>query len=175
MNMDPWEAAIEIVVAHGEKTKRLDVIIFAASTDAKDMVTAMKHPLASFESDRSAHAPYGPLSNASETWGPNSYGAFARVYRKYVRERGYLTLEEAVQKMTSAPCQVFGIRDRGMVREGMSADFVILDPDRIQDKATWEEPATYPIGILYVIVNGEMVISAGEHTGALPGKVIRKS
>jgi N-acyl-D-aspartate/D-glutamate deacylase len=172
MGKDPWDAALDILVAHGEKTGHLDVSVFAASTNVKDSVIAMKHPLASFESDRGIHAPYGPLHK--EKAPPNSYGAFARVFRKYVRERGYITLEDAVRKMTSAPCLVLGLRNRGMIREGMWADVVVLNPDRVQDRATLEDPAQYPTGIYYVLVNGEVVIDNGEHTGALPGKIIRK-
>ena len=125
---------------------------------------------AAFESDRRALAPYGLLGK--RTAEPNSYGAFPRVIRRYVREMGILTLEEAVQKMSSLAAHRLGLWDRGILRRGAWADLVIFDLDRIQDEATLEAPAKYASGIEYVLVNGEVVVERGEHTGKLPGKVL---
>ncbi|RLG46091.1 MAG: D-aminoacylase, partial [Thermoproteota archaeon] len=127
-------------------------------------------------------APYGPLGKGKMH--PRSYGTFPMVFRKYVRGESrkeliydegakLLTLEEAVMKMTSVTAKKLGLKDRGLLKEGMRADIVILDPKRVADKATYLDPYQYPEGIEYVIVNGELVIDAGEHTGSLPGMVLR--
>lgn len=155
----------------GEKAGTLNLPILGASTAESDTLMAMKHPVASICSDRSMLTPYGALKKGGE---PNSYGAFPRVFRKYVRERGIFTIEEAVRKMTSISAQSMGLRDRGMIREAMWADIVVFDPERIADKATIEEPAQYPEDIDYVLVNGVVVIERDEYTGALLGKVLRK-
>jgi len=83
-----------------------------------------------------------------------------------------LRFEEAIRKMTSLPAQFLGIKDRGMIREGYWADIVLFNPKTVKDIATFEKPATYPEGIPHVLVNGQVVISEGKHTGALPGKVL---
>ena len=93
---------------------------------------------------------------------------------RYVRELGVLTLQEAVRKMTSAPAQRFGLWDRGLIRPGFKADITIFNPETVIDRATFMEPHRYPEGIEYVIVNGVVVIDEGEHTGALPGRVLRR-
>ena len=105
---------------------------------------------------------------------PRNYGTFPRVLAKYVREKGVLTLEDAIRKMTSLPAQTLRLLDRGVLRVGAYADITVFDPKRAIDKATWENPHQYPEGIAYVIVNGKVVISKGNHTGALPGYVLRR-
>ncbi len=92
----------------------------------------------------------------------------------YVRE-GVIPLQEAVRKMTSAPAQKLGLRDRGLLREAFKADITVFDPARVKDEATFVEPHKFALGIPYVIVNGEIVIDGGEHTGALPGRALRKN
>ena len=104
---------------------------------------------------------------------PRYYGTFPRVLGEYVR-RGVVSLPEAVRKMTGAPAQRLGIRDRGLIRVGFKADLVVFDPATVKDMATFEEPHRYPSGIPYVIVNGVPVVDRGEHTGALPGRVLRR-
>ena len=89
-----------------------------------------------------------------------------------VREVKLLRLEDAVRKMTSLPAARLGLRDRGTLREGNRADIVIFDPDRIIDRATFENPHQYPVGIEYVLVNGTVVIDKGQRTGAHPGRVL---
>ena len=105
---------------------------------------------------------------------PRNYGTFPRVLGYYVREKGLLALEDAIRKMTSLPAQTLRLVDRGGLRVGAYADITIFDPQRVIDKATWENPHQYPEGIAYVIVNGKVVISRGKHTGALPGYVLRR-
>lgn len=103
---------------------------------------------------------------------PRNYGTFPRVIARYVREKGIITIEEAVKKMTSLPAQVFRIRERGMLREGMYADIVIFDISSLSDLATFEDPHQFARGFRYVLVNGQVVVEDDALTGKLPGEVI---
>lgn len=105
---------------------------------------------------------------------PRGAGTFTRVLGRFVRERAWLTLEEAVRKMTAAPASRLGLNDRGLIREGMKADLVIFDPKRVIDRSTFKEPLLLSEGIERVFVNGEPVFENGKPTGRLPGAVIRK-
>lgn len=105
---------------------------------------------------------------------PRAYGTHARYLSVYVRELGILTLEDCIRKMTSLPAQRLGLQDRGVIKEGMAADLVIFDPDNVRDTATYENPKNYPTGIPYVLVNGNVIKDAGEHTGILAGRALRK-
>jgi len=93
---------------------------------------------------------------------------------RYVREEKLMSLERAIEKMTSLTARKFGLYGRGQIKVGNFADLVIFDPDRIIDRSTWTDPHQYPEGIPYVIVNGKPVIFEGEHTEALPGRILRK-
>ena len=104
---------------------------------------------------------------------PRGYGNNARVLGTYVRELHLLTLEDAIRKMTSLPAQTFGLKDRGLVREGFAADLVLFDEKTIADRATFDEPHQYPAGISFVIVNGEVVLENGQMTAARPGVALR--
>lgn len=104
---------------------------------------------------------------------PRGYGNNARVLAHYVRELKVLHLEEAIRKMTSLPASTFHFKERGELREGYWADLVVLDPDQVQDHATYADPHHYPTGIPFVIVNGVVVIDKGEHTGAKAGRALR--
>jgi len=104
---------------------------------------------------------------------PRSYGGFPRVLSRYVRVRRTLSLTEAIRKMTSQPAADFGLVERGLVRAGYFADLVVLDPERVADRATFAEPHQYPVGIPHVLVNGKFVIEAGEPTGRRPGRALR--
>jgi N-acyl-D-aspartate/D-glutamate deacylase len=97
------------------------------------------------------------------------------VLGKYVRDEKILSAEEMIRKMTSVPAARFGFEKRGFIREGNYADLVVFDPGRVEDRATWENPHQYPDGIDYVIVNGQVVVDHKEHTGRLPGRILRKS
>ncbi|UCE42788.1 MAG: D-aminoacylase [Candidatus Aminicenantes bacterium] len=103
---------------------------------------------------------------------PRNYGTFPRVIANYVRERGVITVEEAVRKMTSLPAQVFRLRERGMLREGMYADITVFDYNSFEDQATFTKPHQYGRGLRCVIVNGQIVVRNDTHTGKLPGMVI---
>ena len=106
---------------------------------------------------------------------PRNYGAFARKLSRYVRERDTVSLEHAIRSMTSLPASVFGMKDRGVIREGAAADIVIFDPARVEDRATYTEPHQLAEGMVYVLVNGELVIDEGKFTEAKPGKVLRRT
>jgi N-acyl-D-amino-acid deacylase len=104
---------------------------------------------------------------------PRAYGTNARVLGRYVRELNVITLEDAIRRMTSLPAQKFKLHGRGMIREGMAADIVVFDENKIIDRSTFSNPHAYPEGINYVIVNGELVIDKGKHTGVRGGVVLR--
>jgi len=115
---------------------------------------------------------------------PRDFGIYPLTFRKYVRgetreempeEVGakILSMEEFIRKCTSLPAQQMGLRDRGLVRVGSWADIVVFDPDTISDQGSYEDSAHYPVGIEHVFVNGVLVVNKGEHTGALPGHIIR--
>jgi N-acyl-D-amino-acid deacylase len=122
-------------------------------------------------SDGSALAATGELATGKPH--PRSYGTFPRVLGRYTRETGLLTLEQAVWKMTGLPARRLRLADRGVVRPGARADLVVFDPLGVADAATYEDPHRYPRGIEQVVVNGRLVVEDGEHTGALPGRVLR--
>lgn len=104
---------------------------------------------------------------------PRSYGTNARVLAEYVRNRKVLTLEDAIRRMTSLPARTFGLRDRGLIREGMAADILLFDPQRVQDKATFQQPHQYSEGFDWVLVNGVVMVEDGKLTDARGGQVIR--
>jgi N-acyl-D-amino-acid deacylase len=104
---------------------------------------------------------------------PRSYGTNARVLSEYVRVRGVLTLPEAIRRMTSLPAQTFRLRDRGLVREGMAADLVVFDPERVEDKATFAKPHQYSQGFDFVLVNGKIEVDEGQVTNARGGGIVR--
>jgi N-acyl-D-aspartate/D-glutamate deacylase len=122
-------------------------------------------------SDGSALAPYGKVAAGSYPH-PRNYGCFPKVLGEFVRERRLVTLEEAVRKMTSLPATRFGLQDRGILRPGAAADITVFDPATVADKATFSQPQQYPEGIVYVIVNGQVVVERGQHTGRRPGQVL---
>ncbi len=154
-----------------EETGRVGMITFAMSEDQLKVLLA--HPLVGVGSDGSAVAPYGPLAKGKPH--PRFYGTFPRVLGKYVREEKVASLEEIVRKMTAMPAAHLGFVRRGMLKIGWAADVCVFDPERVIDKATFTEPAVYPEGIRQVVVNGEVVVDEGRHTGRLPGKVLRKN
>jgi N-acyl-D-aspartate/D-glutamate deacylase/arylsulfatase A-like enzyme len=145
--------------------------VYAHHTEA-DMNLALKQPWCSIGSDGSAYSIEGELRRGNPH--PRNFGTFPRVLGVYVREQKLLTLEDAVRKMTSLNAAKLGIRDRGLLREGMHADVTLFDPATVIDKATYTAPFAYNEGIEYVIVNGQVVLDRGQHTGAKPGRVLRK-
>ncbi len=167
LTKDPADTAFDFVAQ--AKTGRVLAIYHMMSE--QDIVTALKFPWTSIGSDAgTALTPGG--DDALGLAHPRSYGNFPRVIARYVRETHTLTLEDAIRKMTSWPATRMRIADRGLVREGMWADAVIFDYDKIQDRSTYEHPDVTPDGIDFVLVNGQVVIDHGKHTGARPGKVL---
>ena len=102
-----------------------------------------------------------------------AYGQFPYLFEKWVREDKLLSLEDAVRKCTGLPAQRIGVMDRGIIRPGMWADLLIWDPDEIKNNATFMTPRVYPSGIHQVYVNGVLVVENNEHTGELPGKILK--
>jgi N-acyl-D-aspartate/D-glutamate deacylase len=105
---------------------------------------------------------------------PRTYGSYPRILGQFVRDEAILSLEQAVWKMTGGPAARLGIEDRGTIRDGAAADLVVFDPATVRSNATYDEPRRYPDGIDYVIVNGELVVDGGVHTGATPGRALRR-
>ena len=138
----------------GYSLSEIDVDIYGAQTW---MATASDAGIA-LEGDGFVHARF--------------YGTFPRKIRRYAMERAVLSVESAIRSQTSLPAQILGFRNRGLVREGFHADLVVLDLDRVRDKATFFEPHQYPEGVVHVLVSGTFVVEDGELTGALPGRVI---
>jgi N-acyl-D-aspartate/D-glutamate deacylase len=137
----------------------------------KDMNLAMVQPWCSIGSDGLAYATEGVLRRGNPH--PRSFGTFPRVLGVYVRQRGLLRLEDAVRKMTSQNAAKLGIFDRGLLRPGNFADITLFDAEKVIDRATYTRPFQYNEGIEYVIVNGQVVLERGRHTGARPGRALR--
>jgi N-acyl-D-aspartate/D-glutamate deacylase len=144
--------------------------IYAHHTD-EDMTLALRQPWCSIGSDGSALAISGPLRRGHPH--PRNFGTFPRVLGVYVREQGLVTLEEAIRKMTSQNALKVGLTDRGLLLPGLAADVTVFDPDRVIDRSTYLEPFQYCDGIAHVLVNGALVLDAGQSTGARPGLSLR--
>jgi len=164
--VSPADAAIDLVIEDGS---RVQVVYFLMSEDNVRRKVAL--PWVSFGSDAQSLAPEGVFLNTSTH--PRAYGNFARLLGRYVRDEGVVPLEEAIRKLTSLPARNLRLRDRGILRPGHYADVVVFDPETIRDHATFEDPHQYSTGVVHVWVNGTQVIADGEHTGALPGRVVR--
>ncbi|MBX2875248.1 MAG: D-aminoacylase [Saprospiraceae bacterium] len=133
-----------------------------------DVRRIMQHPFSMVASD-------GRLSTPGKGHPhPRGYGTFPRVLGHYARDEGVIPLEEAIRKMTSLPAQRLGLEDRGLIKVGNVADITIFNPATVIDKATFQDPHQYPIGIEYVIVNGKFAVDVGAFQGALHGKVLKK-
>ena len=166
MGKDPADAAFDLVAAgHGRVTAVYHMM------SEPDIETALRFPWTSIGSDSGASAKTAG-DDAIGLPHPRAYGNFPRLIAKYVRERHVLTLEDAIRKMTSWPATRLRLEDRGSIKEGLWADVVVFDYNTIQDRATYEQPRLYPEGIDYVLVNGQLVIDHGKHTGVKSGKVL---
>lgn len=163
---EPADAAFDLLL---QGTGRVSALYYLMTES--DIETGIKFPWVSFGSDAAASAALVD-PNTLGTGHPRGYGNFPRIIAKYVREKKVLTLPEAIRKMSSWPATRLRIPSRGLIKEGMWADVVIFDYDKIEDGATYDYPFRTPKGIDYVMVNGEVVIENGKHTGAKPGKVI---
>jgi len=162
---DPTVTALDLLL---EAEGRVSVIRFGMSEE--NLCTVLRHPAVMIGSDGSARAPYGVLGQGKAH--PRNYGTFPRVLGRYAREQGVLSLAEAVHKMTGKTAGRLRLADRGLLRAGYKADLVLLDPETVGDAGTYSDPYQYAMGIEAVVVNGQVVIQRGEHTGALPGRVL---
>ena len=165
--MPPVEAVFHLFVV---EQGGLSMIVFSMNED--EVVEIMQHPAGMFGSDGCAVAPYG--LTAARKVHPRFYGTYPRILGRYVREKQVLTLEQAIHKMTGRPARKLQLNDRGLLKKGYQADMVVFDKNHIADTATFENPHQYPEGIHHVLVNGEPVIAHGQHTGRLPGKVLKR-
>ncbi|MHB9028689.1 MAG: N-acyl-D-amino-acid deacylase family protein [Candidatus Latescibacterota bacterium] len=163
----PYEFTRDLLIA---ENGGVSIVNFAMNEENLRRVLA--HPLVVVASDGYSLAPYGELSAGKPHL--RNYGTFTRVLGKYVREEKTLTLPEAIRKMTALSAEKFGLTGRGSLREGGFADVTIFNPDTVADSEDWMNPHQYGKGIEYVLVNGQVAIEKGEHTGALPGRCIRR-
>jgi N-acyl-D-amino-acid deacylase len=164
---DPFDFVFDLLAdEHGS----VGCVYFIMSED--DLELGLKQSWVAIGSDGSALATEGPLRSGVPH--PRNFGTFPRVLGRYVRERKVLPLEEAIRKMTALPASILGFTDRGTLQAGKAADVVIFDPSTVIDRATFENPFQYPEGIATVVVNGQVVLDEGRHTGARPGRVLRR-
>ncbi len=164
---DPFEFVRELLIAENGS---VGMVGFGMSEE--EIGSVLTHPLVMVASDGGAAADYGPLSETTPH--PRYYGTFPRVLGKYCREDRLFDLPTAVHKMTGMPARRLGLADRGTIDVGLVADLVVFDPETVIDQADFINPHQYARGVDCVLVNGSIVIDNGEHTGALPGRVLRK-
>lgn len=165
---DPHDAILDVMAEEGEG---LYGMMWAGEAfDEREMAEALRHPLCIIESDGLTLAHDGPLARMHH---PFTYGWTARALGQYVREQRLMPLEEAIRKMTSFPAQKLGLRDRGLLREGLWADVVVFDPSTVRDNTTLADPDAYPSGFSWVLVNGQVVFDGHRQTEARPGAVLR--
>jgi len=169
LGKDPADVAWDILLKVAPKNRPM-ALFFMMSED--DIATALQAPWMGIGSDSGSAEKLGEM-DAIGLPHPRAYGNFPRLIAEYVRKRKVITLEDAVRKLTSLPATRMRLFDRGALREGLSADLTVFDFDRIQDNATYEDPVAVPAGVDYVLVNGQIVVDEGRHTGTKPGKVLR--
>lgn len=162
----PEDTIIDLVI---EDESRVDTVYFLMSEDNVEL--GIKQPWVSFGSDAEASAPEGVFLQRSTH--PRAYGNFARVLGHYARDRGVITLSEAIRRMTRLPAENWKLRERGCIDPGCFADVVVFDSAAVRDHATFERPQQLATGVTHVWVNGTQVLRDGAHTGAKPGRVVR--
>ncbi len=163
---DYRDTIIDLVIEDGS---RVGTVYFLMSED--NVKKQLRQPWVMFGSDADAPAAEGETLKKGAH--PRTYGNVARLLGKYVRDEKVITLEEAIRRLTSLPAETLKIGERGRLEPGYFADVAIFDPDAVADKATFEKPHQYSVGMLHVLVNGVPVVSDGEHTGATPGRAVR--
>jgi N-acyl-D-amino-acid deacylase len=162
----PEDSAMDLII---EDDSRVQVVYF--SMNEANVARQVALPWMAFGSDASAQAPRGAFLKSSTH--PRAYGNFARLLGKYVRDEKRLTLPEAVRRLTSFPAANLGLKDRGRLAPGMKADLAIFDAAKIADKASFEQPQLFAIGMRHVLVNGQPVLLDGAMTSARPGQAVR--
>ncbi len=163
---DPVETIMDLVL---EDRSRIGTVYFMM--DEQNVKKQIRLPWVSFGSDAASMAPEGVFLKSSTH--PRAYGNFARILGKYVREEKGISLAEAVPRLSGLPATNLGLDHRGFLKPSMFADVVVFDPQTIADRATFEQPHQYSVGVKHVFVNGVQVLNNGEHTGATPGRVVR--
>lgn len=163
---DPVETILDLIIANGGD---IGSVFFLMSEE--NVRKKIRLPYMSFGSDARSVAAEGETLQSSTH--PRTYGTFARLLGKYVREEETIPLEEAVYRLTGLPAGNLKIKKRGYLLPGYFADIVIFDPETVEDRATYQEPHQYAVGVRHVFVNGIQVLQKGEHTGATPGRVVR--
>jgi N-acyl-D-amino-acid deacylase len=162
---DPIETIMDLL---SEDESRIDAMYFLMSEE--NVRKELAKPWISFGSDEASQAPEGVFLKSNPH--PRAYGNFARVLGKYARDEKVLTLPEAVRRLSALPATNLGLDHRGFIQEGMFADVVVFDPATIADRATFDKPHQYAVGMKHVFVNGVQVLKDGEHTGAKPGRAL---
>jgi N-acyl-D-aspartate/D-glutamate deacylase len=163
---EPLEALFDFILAdHGQT----GAIFFMMKQE--DMQAALRSPFVSICTDSGARATDGPLSGSKSH--PRGWGTYPRILGRYVRDQKRMPLELAIHKMTGLPAKNVGLKERGLLRAGYFADITIFDPKTIIDRATFEDPNQYPVGINFVIVNGQLEVDGGKRTPVLAGRPLR--
>jgi len=162
---DPIDTAMDLIA---EDESRIGTLYFIISED--NIKKEIAKPWISFGSDEASQAPEGVFLQSNPH--PRAYGNFARVLGKYVREGKIIPIKEAIRRLSGLPATNLGLDHRGFLKEGMFADVVVFDPATITDRATFEKPHQYAVGVKHVFVNGVQVLNDGEHTGAKPGRAL---
>ncbi len=162
---DPVDTIMNLVL---EDRSRVGTVYFMMAEE--NLRRQIRLPWISFGSDASSMAPEPPFTRSSAH--PRAYGNFARLLGKYVREEKVIPLAEAVHRLSGLPATNLELEGRGFLKDGMFADVVVFDPETIADRATFEKPHQYAVGVKHVLVNGTRVLADGEHTGARPGRAV---
>jgi N-acyl-D-amino-acid deacylase len=162
---DPIDTAMDLIA---EDESRIGTIYFMISEE--NIKKELAKPWISFGSDEASQAPEGVFLKSNPH--PRAYGNFARVLGKYVRDEKVLPMSDAIHRLSGLPATNLGLDHRGFLKEGMFADVVVFDPATIADRATFEKPHQYAVGVKHVFVNGVQVLKDGEHTGAKPGRAL---
>ena len=163
-NRDPFDVVADLMLSQDGRVGQQVAEVSGRGDDDDVLMAIFTHPSAAVISDAEDYGRGRPH--------PAHAGAFPRALR-LARERGLMTLEEAVRRMTSYPASIVGIEDRGVLREGAPADLVVFDPERVTDRATWDRPRVPAEGIEWVVINGEVVAESGDYLGGLAGRVLR--
>src|SRR6201982_742568 len=162
---DPITTIMDLIA---EDQSRIGTVYFLMSEE--NVKKEMGKPWISFGSDEASQAPEGVFLKSNPH--PRAYGNFARLLGKYVRDEKVIPMREAIRRLSGLPATNLGLDHRGFLKEGMFADVVVFDSPTIGDRATFEQPHQYSVGVEHVFVNGVQVLKDGEHTGARPGRAL---
>jgi len=162
---DPIETIMDLML---EDRSRVDAVYFQMSEE--NIKLQIRQPWVSFGSDGASQAPEGVFLKSNPH--PRAYGNFARLLGKYVRKEKVISVSEAIRRLTGLPANNLGLNRRGYIKKGMFADVVVFDPATIADRATFDKPHQYSVGVKHVFVNGVQVLKDGEHTNAKPGRAL---